>query len=113
MDQQDVLKKLSKHVGPKSGISAEHLVSAIVGEVTPAGMRRLRAHITSLRHDGVPICGHPSSGYYLASNAEEIHQSCLWLRSRALSSLVLVSKLENIAVPDLLGQMQLELQKTG
>lgn len=109
MERQDVITALSNHVGVKNGISAEHLVVAIQGEVTPAGLRRLRTLITAMRQDGTPICGHPTSGYYIASKPEEIEASCLWLRSRAMTSLITISRLQNIAVPELLGQMKLEI----
>ncbi|HAR46457.1 MAG TPA: hypothetical protein DCS05_09910 [Nitrospiraceae bacterium] len=113
MERQDVLTALSNHVGVKNGISARALATHITGEATPAAERRLRTLIVALRCEGVPICGRPTSGYYIASTSDEVIASCMWLRSRAMTSLITISRLTQIAVPELMGQISLELEKAS
>jgi hypothetical protein len=55
--------------------------------------------------EGHAICGTPSHGYYIAADAAELEETCEFLRSRALHSLNLESKLRKIPLPDLLGQL--------
>jgi hypothetical protein len=111
MKDTDVIMVLAKHVGAKQGISAEDLVMEITEseEPSPAGERKLRDIIATLRRQGVRICGHPSTGYYLAATPEELNQTCSFLRKRALSSLHQEARLRGIALPELLGQLNLQL----
>ena len=61
------LKVLSHHIGEKKGIKASDLVEAITGEASTAGKeRQLRNTIEHLRLAGWHVCGHPSTGYYMA-----------------------------------------------
>lgn len=99
---QRVLKVLSGHIGASYGINAAQLA-----EATDMPERRVRACISELREDGVAICGHPSNGYYIAQTAEELDRCCQFLRSRALHSLTIESRLRRIPLPDLIGQIKL------
>lgn len=90
------------HIGQRNGITAHDLAERLgIPE------RKLREHISALREEGVAVCGHPSTGYYIAANSEEMETTCAFLRSRALHSLHLESRLRNIPLPDLLGQLKL------
>jgi hypothetical protein len=111
MKEADVVFVLAKHIGAKQGISAEQLVMEITESATPnpGGERKLREIIAELRRQGVRICGHPSTGYYLASTPEELNHTCSFLRRRALSSLHQEARLRGIALPELLGQLNLQL----
>jgi hypothetical protein len=111
MKTADVVMVLAKHVGAEQGISAERLVMEITDSSTPSpgGERKLRELIAELRRDGVRICGHPSTGYYLAATPDELNQTCSFLRSRALSSLQQEARLRNIALPELIGQLNLQV----
>lgn len=71
--------------------------------------RALRTLISELRSEGMPICGHPTTGYYIAETAAELQSTCDFLRSRALHSLVLESRLRKCSLAQLIGQLQLEL----
>ncbi|MCZ7655553.1 MAG: hypothetical protein M5R42_16810 [Rhodocyclaceae bacterium] len=51
--------------------------------------------------------GTPRDGYYIAASGEELEATCQFLRSRAMHSLVLESRLRNVPLPDLIGQMKL------
>lgn len=97
-----VLNALAPHRGAGNGISAEKL-ALIVG----ISERRVRTHISDLRSEGSPICGHPSEGYYIAATAEEIQKTCAYLHARAIHSLTLESRLSNIPLPVLIGQLRI------
>lgn len=94
---------LQGHLGSDQGITAEQLAAQC--ETTK---RAVRSAVTELRLEGVGICGHPKTGYYIAANDEEIEATCAFLRSRALHSLTLESRLRKCTLPDLLGQLHLK-----
>lgn len=95
-----VLSVLSRHIGRGNGISVKQLE-----QQTDLPARTIRTHISDLRDDGAAICGTPADGYYIAATAEELQATCEFLRSRAMHSLGLESKLRRIPLPDLLGQL--------
>lgn len=97
-----VLTELARHIGVERGIH----VSDLAGEL---GVRRrlIRASISRLRTDGIAICATPREGYYLAATEEDLARSCAFLRSRAMHSLRLESRLLKIPLPDLIGQLKL------
>lgn len=113
MEPRMVLDALEAHIGKDNGISAEDLAMKILcaDEPRPGAERRLRHIITDLRMHGVRICGHPSTGYYLATTAEDIEHTCQYLHHRAMTSLVQISRLRDIALPDLLGQLKLAAEE--
>ncbi len=98
-----ILVGLSCRIGKTRGISVKGL--ALCNGVCE---RRVRSYISLLRGDGYAICGTPQTGYYMAQTAEELEQTCRFLRARAMHSLVLESKLRKIPLPDLLGQLHLK-----
>lgn len=104
-----VLTELSHHIGQANGIHVANLVQRITGQLLCAEHleRRVRQIVTELRMDGAHICGHPTSGYYMAESAAELEQTCAFLRSRAMSSLVLESRMRRIGMAELLGQITL------
>jgi hypothetical protein len=68
--------------------------------------RELRKLISELRTEGVAICGRPETGYFIAETAEELDAFCIkYLEARALHSLKLSSRLRNIPLPVLAGQL--------
>jgi biotin operon repressor len=98
----DVAAALSRHRGRDNGITACQLA----GELGMAE-RTLRHFISDLRDEGIAVCGHPTTGYYIADTADELERTCAFLRSRAMHSLVLESRLRKIPLPDLIGQLRL------
>jgi biotin operon repressor len=99
-----VLEALVDCKGVGQGFSVAHL--ARESGLTQRGVRHA---ITTLRLDGYAICAHPSTGYFLAQNQDELNKYCLeFLRSRAMHSLKLISGLTKTAMPDLIGQLNLE-----
>ena len=105
-----VLTELAHHIGQANGIHVRELVTRITGQAVSCGVleRRIRAVVTELRLEGAHICGHPVTGYYMAETAAELQDTCAFLRARAMSSLVLESRMRRISMPELLGQMSLK-----
>jgi predicted esterase YcpF (UPF0227 family) len=93
------------HQGRASGIPCREL--AVKVGATP---REVRQAVTELREAGIAVCGHPLTGYYLAETAEDLEHTCRFLRARALHSLRLESALRKQPMPDLLGQVRMELE---
>ena len=107
--RDQVLAALARHVGRDKGVRIQELVYEITGEIlrSDGNERRVRAIVSDLREEGVAICAYPGDGYYVAGSAEELEQCCRFLRSRAMHSLVLESRLRKIPLPELLGQLRL------
>lgn len=104
-----VLTELSHHIGQENGIHVRELIQRITGQLisTEALARKVREIVTDLRMDGAHICGHPTSGYFMADSPEELEHTLQFLRSRAISSLVLESRMRRISMPELIGQLNL------
>jgi len=108
LTRDQVLAALARHVGQANGVRVDRLVAEISGrESSERYERRLRKLVSELREEGVAICAYPGDGYYIASTAEELEQCCAFLRSRAMHSLVIESRLRKIPLPELLGQLRL------
>lgn len=102
-----LLQALRSHIGRERGVTASELVREILGASRPADERRLRDLVVELRLQGHHVCAHPSSGYFLAANPEELEETCAFLRARAMQSLQQCSRMQRISIPDLVGQMHL------
>lgn len=100
--KHNLLSALTNHIGKGRGIAAAHIAGRL--DIPP---RNVRALVTELREDGIAICGTPRDGYYIAETAEELEETCQFLRQRALHSLTLESRLRKIPLADLLGQLHL------
>lgn len=99
----ELLNALSRHQGRGNGIGARELAAEL-----QIPQRRLRLLISRCRdEDGVAICGHPSTGYYMACTPDELSESCAFLEHRALHSLRLLSRMKKVSLPDLLGQLKI------
>lgn len=98
----DLLAVLQRHVGAERGMSVEQLAVALA--ITPREVRKL---VSAAREEGVAVCAHPKTGYYIASTAEELERTCAFLRSRAMHSLVLEARLRKTSLAELLGQIKL------
>ena len=102
---KDLLTKLlAMRIGAARGVDARTLANMLAIEP-----RQIRSLITELREEGMPICGHPSTGYYIAETPAELQATCDFLRSRALKSLVLESRLRKVPLATLIGQLSLDL----
>lgn len=103
MTKTKLLNVLSQHQGAAKGIGAKALATQL--GVPPRQLRRLISRCRD--EDGVAICGHPRTGYYMAVTPAELAQSCAFLEHRALHSLRVLSRMKAVSLPDLLGQMKL------
>lgn len=99
-DLQAVLAR--EHIGHNNGIAAE-LLALVLG----CEARHVRILVTELRLEGIAVCGTPQEGYYIAKTAEELESTLAFLRSRAMHSLVLESKLRKLTLIELLGQLRI------
>jgi predicted DNA-binding transcriptional regulator YafY len=101
MNAAQLLNLLSAHRGRDKGIHMDHLVA-----LTGVPGRELRKLITDLRSEGVAICGRPETGYFIAETSQELDDFCIkYLEARALHSLKLSSRLRQIPLPVLAGQL--------
>lgn len=100
--KHDLMAQMVFHCGGKNGISAKQLAAQLNCEE-----RRVRTLITEAREDGIAICGHPTTGYYVAETAEEMQATLDFLKDRAMHSLKLASTLSKIPMADLIGQLHL------
>ena len=97
-----VLAALSRHQGKASGVSVAELAAQC-----DLSERQVRKAVSELREEGMAICATPETGYFVAITSDELEECCQFLRSRAMHSLHLESRLRNIPLPDLLGQLKL------
>jgi hypothetical protein len=105
-----VLAALQARIGAANGMTAAQLSESILGRHGAADERRLRTVVEHLRRQGHAVCAHPSHGYFMAANADELDQTCEFLLGRAMTSLQQISALKHTALPDLRGQLGLPLQ---
>lgn len=103
-----VLDTLSRHIGKRNGATAEQLVRELrMRGADGINVRRLRHIIEHLRGQGQHICAHPRDGYFMAATAEELLETCQFLHTRAMTSLVQIARMRGVSVPDLRGQLRL------
>lgn len=100
--KHDLMAAMLNHCGKDKAVSSRELAFKV--GVTERMVRQL---VTECRHDGTAICGHPKSGYFMASNQQELEETLDFLRHRALTSLKLASVLGNIPLGDLIGQLHI------
>jgi hypothetical protein len=107
ISNDQVLAELERHVGKDNGIHVRDLVARITGlAVNPVSHeRRVRKAIEELRRKGQRICGLPDAGYFLAASEAELLETCSHLRRRAISGLVTESRMRNVSLPELVGQI--------
>jgi DNA-binding transcriptional ArsR family regulator len=97
-----LMRILAGHIGRGNGVNVKRLAS-----LTALNARTVRVHVSALREDGHAICGTPRDGYYIAATAEELEETCQFIRARAMHSLTIESRLKKIPLSDLIGQLHL------
>lgn len=104
-----VLVELSHHIGKEHGIHVRDLVQRITGQLVASEPleRRVRQIVVELRMDGHHVCAHPAQGYFMAATAEELDETCVFLHDRAMTSLTQISRMKQVSLPDLRGQLHL------
>lgn len=101
--RHEVLNALARHHGQGNGIKARDLAKQL-----NVSTRQLRREITSLRYgEGRPICGKPSTGYFMADTAAELEATFAFLHRRVVGTLRTMARMRNCSLPALLGQINL------
>ena len=107
---------LSHHIGEHNIIGAGELYEQVFDKEWNNKIndtRPLRTIVTALRNEGVPIGSRPSSnggGYWLIGVGSEFADYRDRQKRRALKILARVAKMERKSLPELLGQMKLNLE---
>jgi hypothetical protein len=110
-----LLKEMSRHVGRARVVGMGELFEKVFGSSAVHrinGTRALRAIITRLRRQGLPICSQSRTaggGYYLAAAGSELEDYCKRLRKKALKGLCIEALLRQTTLPELLGQIILSV----
>lgn len=109
-----LLKVLTVHVGRARRIGMGELYEEVFGERYNHRIndtRNLRELVDELQKEGVPVVSDSSQtgGYWLASTAGELDDYCGRLRTAALKKLKKEARLRKLTLPQLLGQIQLNL----
>jgi len=109
-------KILLGHVGPEKKVGMGALYRAVFGQAFNHRIndtKALRVLITDLRAEGLPVMSTSTSaggGYWIAASQSEITDYCNRMKSRALGILRRAAAIKQIALPEYLGQLQLELE---
>jgi len=110
-----LLEIMIGHIGRSKAIGMGELYEQVFGRPYNNRIndtRRLRSLITELRKDGKGICSASTkegSGYWIASADSELRDYCSKLRKKAFKILRMESNIMAISMPELMGQMELEL----
>ena len=93
-----------------NGITAADLaMKCVAGIPCKADERMVRKAVVDLRLAGHHICAQPSSGYYIALTDAELNSTIKFLFRRAMKSLTQVAAMKRVSLPDLAGQLNLQL----
>ncbi len=99
MNSHEFLSVMRQHRGSAQGAGVSALARA---HSLPE--RRVRELVSELREDGVAVCAHPSTGYFLPETADELQQSIDYLEHRAKKSLMLAARMRAMSLPGLPGR---------
>jgi len=119
LNRTRLLSSLTDHIGQMHAVGMAELYETVYGETWENRIndtRKLRKLITDMRREGVAICSVSSStggGYYLPAAGSELKGYLRLSKVRALRILARVSRIQKISLPDLLGQMRLEMEDNG
>lgn len=110
---ETVLAALRDRVGAVRGVNAQSLALELTGRIRAADQRKLRQAIEALRRAGHCICAHPATGYYRAACDRDVDETCEFLYARAMTSLVQISAMKRVELPDLRGQLRLPVNPSN
>lgn len=108
---------LSRHVGEEKAIDMGELYERVFEKSWKHKIndtRELRKAITKLRYGGAligEIRGRTGGGYYLARSVHELGQFFDRRTREALKKLTMVACMKRVGMTELLGQLQMRLQK--
>lgn len=107
-----LLAVLSGHVGSAHGLNARQLVDEVnqtAGEDL-INERQLRHLVVDLRMRGHHVCAVPDHGYYIAATEDELSATCHFLFQRGITGLQQVAAMRKVSLPDLAGQLRINLE---
>lgn len=102
---------IAHHIGATNGVTCHNLVTEITGlsHGIEGHKRQVRSYIVELRNEGLPICGKPETGYFMAATPEELENTARFLFNRAMTGLKQVAAMKRKTLPDLAGQLEIKL----
>jgi biotin operon repressor len=93
---------------------AAAISAADLARETGLNDRAVRKIVKALiEQHGAPIASspHPPAGYYLPETLDEIRETLDSLKGRALSILTRMARLRRMTLPEMVGQLQLEMER--
>jgi hypothetical protein len=102
-----VIQALAPYKGRANGIDVKALAA-----ITGLSPRMVRHAVSDLDFEGSPVCSHPSHGYYIALDDDDVAVCADFLEQRALHGLKRAARLRKLALPALMGQLQLKEEAT-
>ncbi len=104
--EKDLIELLGARRGEGNAISREKLCEALY-PVPERTIREVIKHLVT-KH-GIPIASGPN-GYYTPITADEIRRCCDYYHRYAMASLEVEAKLRQVSLPELLGQIRMDLR---
>ena len=124
-DEGFIVRYLTKFAqGRASAVPVENLVGATFGDhpgdpfrhdaqppyrTREREVRRIVKHLVEVHGFPIASC---KDGFFIPETSEEVERACRQLHRAAMSHLVRESRLRKKSLPELLGQMALEVGKT-
>jgi hypothetical protein len=111
-----VMEILAGHIGRENAVGMGELYQQVYGQPWRHRIndtRPLRYLITDLRKRKVPICRNTSvvgCGYFLPAVGSEARQEAEKLKIQGLKKLAQAANIEKVSLPELLGQMRLNIE---
>lgn len=113
-----LLSILTRHIGEEKAIGMGELYERVFGKPYQHRIndtRKLRKLITELRYSGTLIGetrSNTGGGYYLARSVSEMNEFFNRRTHEALKKLHMVSCMKKVGLPELMGQMIMNLDNT-
>jgi len=104
--ERRLMLELNQHRGRGQAIKLLALARATY--ITVREIQNLNNHL--VRYHGIPI-GSGATGVFLIETAEELEQTCITMKNRAIQTLVHLAALKKQHLAELLGQLRFELEK--
>jgi len=107
---------LMKHIGPSRKIGMGELFTEVFQESYENRIndtRMIRILVEELQREGIQICSsraNSGGGYWLAATVTELNGYCDVLKTEAIKKLGKVAGLKRMSLPELMGQMALNLK---
>ncbi len=108
-EERKVLEILDRHRGKDKAIRVPDLAEQI--DMDGRTVRKVVKHLVEFHHISIGSTPSGVAGYYMIRTADEAWEVFLSLRRRALSILRRATAFQKATLPELLGQLSLEVEK--